>query len=386
MNNQFTFEEKQGILNNFPNIKLSYENIIHNKVLGNKNSDYNLYLAIPCGKKCFAWFTVFNNEDVCLIMELMPNKSISEIRIYNCVFNNDLTYGNGTILYGTHFNYNQTNFFSIENIFYWKGSDLTNYNWYDKFQCISKLFMGDIKQICYNKKYMVFGLPLLSSNLEDLKKHIDSIEYKIYNIQFRNLKKINSYDCILYKNFDIDHCILEFNKIVIVNEPKEEINPKQNIQQPRQQQQCSKQRADTTTNKPYTPYTLYTSYTQYTPKQVVFKIKPDIQNDVYQLYCLDDSLIETYYRVAYIPDYKTSVMMNKLFRNIKENENLDLLEESDDEEEFQNEREDRFVHLNTAYNMLCGFNYKFKKWYPISLAPNNYKIIQQSELLKYDKK
>jgi hypothetical protein len=372
MNKQFTFEEKHGILNNFPNIKLSYENIIHNKVLVDKTKDYeyDLYLAIPCGKKCFAWFTVLNNENICLIMELMPNKSISEIRIYNCIFNNDLIYGNGTILYGTHFNYKQTNFFSIENIFYWKGRDLTNYNWYDKLQCISKLFIGDIKQISYNKKYMVFGLPLLSSNLEDLKKHVDSVDYKIYNIQFRNFKKINTYDCILYKNFDIYASILEFNKIITVNEEKFDILPKQNIQQPRpqHQQQHQQQRV------------------QYAPKQIVFKIKPDIQNDIYHLYCLDDGLIETYYKVAYIPDYKTSVMMNKLFRNIKENENLDLLEESDDEEEFQNERDDRFVNLTTSYNMLCGFNYKFKKWYPISLANDNLKVIQQSDLSKYDKK
>ena len=34
-----------------------------------------------------------------------------------------------------------------------------------------------------------------------------------------------------------------------------------------------------------------------------------------------------------IPDYKTSVFMNDLFRTIKENKNLDLLEESDDEED-----------------------------------------------------
>jgi len=246
---------------------------------------------------------------------------------------------------------------------------LTNYNWYDKLQCISKMFMSDIKQIGYNKKYMVFGLPLLSSNLEDLKKHIESVEYKIYNIQFRHFKKINTYDCILYKNFDIDNTILEFNKIApTVNEPKVEIVPKQNLEQQRPQQQQQQQRV------------------QYTPKQIVFRIKPDIQNDIYHLYCLNNDLIESYYKVAYIPDYKTSVMMNKLFRNIKENENLDLLEESDDEEEFQNEREDRFVNLTASYNMLCGFNYKFKKWYPISLANDNVKVVQQSDLSKYDKK
>ena len=43
---------------------------------------------------------------------------------------------------------------------------------------------------------------------------------------------------------------------------------------------------------------------------------------------------EEYVDVALIPDFNTSVMMNKLFRNIKENSNLDALEESDDEAEL----------------------------------------------------
>jgi hypothetical protein len=365
----FSFAEKQEILKNFPNIKLSYENIIHNKVVNNKINTCDLYLAIPCGKKCFAWFTSYNDENVCFIMELMENKNIYDIKIYNCVFNSDLTYGNGTIVYGTHFNHKQTNFFAIENIYYWKGNDITNYGWYDKLKYQTKLFEGDIKQVCYNKKYIIFGLPLLASNLEDLKKHIDSVEYKIYSLQLRNLNKLDTFDSILYKNLDINTTILKSDKIV---KQIKQILPEQS--QVSIQIQDNKQKHINTRQ-----------FSNYTPKQVVFKIKPDIQNDIYHLYCLNDS-IETYYKVAYIPDYKTSVMMNKLFRNIKENENLDSLEESDDEEEFQNEREDRFVHLNTSYNMLCGFNYKFKKWYPINLVNDNVKIIQQSELSKYDKK
>jgi hypothetical protein len=66
--------------------------------------------------------------------------------------------------------------------------------------------------------------------------------------------------------------------------------------------------------------------------------------------------------------------MNKLFRIIKENNNLDALEESDDEEEFENEKEDRFVYLNKEYKMECVYNYKFKKWKPVKLADNNSNI------------
>ena len=67
-------------------------------------------------------------------------------------------------------------------------------------------------------------------------------------------------------------------------------------------------------------------------------------------------------------------MMNKLFRTIKENDRLDALEESDDEEEFENENEDRFVNLGKSYNMVCLYNHKFKKWYPNRVADKNLDI------------
>jgi hypothetical protein len=72
--------------------------------------------------------------------------------------------------------------------------------------------------------------------------------------------------------------------------------------------------------------------------------------------------------------------MNKLFRIIKENENLDALEESDDEEEFENEKADKFVRLNQSYKMICQFNHKFKKWTPLKVADEKSNIITLDEL------
>jgi hypothetical protein len=91
---------------------------------------------------------------------------------------------------------------------------------------------------------------------------------------------------------------------------------------------------------------------------------------------------EEYFDIALIPDFTTSVMMNKLFRKIKENYNLDALEESDDEEEFENEKEDRFVYLDKTYNMVCLFNNKFKKWYPVKIAEANSEITNINKVKK----
>ena len=120
--------------------------------------------------------------------------------------------------------------------------------------------------------------------------------------------------------------------------------------------------------------------------QGVFKIIPDIEPDIYNVFAYNyKNGIEEYYDIAFIPDFKTSVMMNKLFRNIKENDNLDAIEESDDELDFEDNREDKYVYLDRSFKMNCEYNNKFKRWTPISLAGKNDKIISISSLkiIKY---
>ena len=57
--------------------------------------------------------------------------------------------------------------------------------------------------------------------------------------------------------------------------------------------------------------------------------------------------------------------MNRLFRNIRENDWLDALEESDDEEEFENIDLDKFVDMEKEYLIECQYFPAFKKWSPV---------------------
>jgi len=357
-----SFADKQDLMSSFPNIKLCYDNIIHNKVENvTKNVDYDLCSAIPCGKKCFTWFTQIQNKNVCLVLELINKKSINDIKVYNCVFNNELVYGkNGTIFYGTLFHYSQTPFFTIEDVFYCKGDDVAGNNWSRKFNILSNVFSNDIKQIAYNKNFIVFGLPLMARDTAELKTLLEDVQYKIYNIQFRSFNKTNTMDSILLSG--INNVVKTSDAAVPILEPKQE------------------PLIQSTTKQQIAQAPKIQSHKQTLPKNIIFKVKADIQNDIYHLYCMENNK-EIFYNIAYIPDYKTSVMMNKLFRNIKENDNLDLLEESDDEEEFQNENIDRFVDMNKSHLMICKFNHKFKKWYPVKDFSNqNPLIVDKKEL------
>ena len=93
----------------------------------------------------------------------------------------------------------------------------------------------------------------------------------------------------------------------------------------------------------------------------MFSTMADILPDIYHLY--DDS--DIYVGVAHIPDYRTSVYMNSIFRTIKENANLDLLEESDDEAEFENTSISKYVNLKKMERIECVYNVKFMKWTPL---------------------
>ena len=101
--------------------------------------------------------------------------------------------------------------------------------------------------------------------------------------------------------------------------------------------------------------------------KAVFKVKPDIHDDTYSLYYnTDDSY--TFYEKMLIPSYDCSIMMNNIFRNIKENKNIDYIEESESEDEFQDTDLYRFIKKELSYNMLCYYHNKKNKWIPISVT------------------
>ena len=111
-------------------------------------------------------------------------------------------------------------------------------------------------------------------------------------------------------------------------------------------------------------------------------VKATIESDIYYLYC--DNSDNKY--LAYIPSYKCSLMMNHKFRKIKENVNLDSLEESDDEDDFQNIGKDKYVNLNLNAKMRCTYNYKFKKWEPIMFVDNSTHLAKFEQIKQIEQK
>ena len=102
----------------------------------------------------------------------------------------------------------------------------------------------------------------------------------------------------------------------------------------------------------------------------------DLDDDIYHLYCYG-----AYFDLAYIGTRKESKYMNGLFRNIRENSNVDLGEESEDEDLFQNVNPDKYVDLEKRIKMNCVYNTRWRRWTPVSVAADNSRIVNVKELV-----
>lgn len=227
----------------------------------------------------------------------------------------------GTILYGTYFKIGKSRYFSCEDIIQYKDDMMKETVYKDKLKIIKNIFDKELRQVLYTQDFVYFGIPIIGTNLNDLIENIPRLSYEVNGIQCRNWNKIKEKGLLLYKDIRI--------------------------------------------------------------KDPIFRITANIEADIYTLHCQDR--ISSEYGYAGIPTYKLSVTMNKIFRKIKENSKLDLLEESDNEEEFEDISSDKFVDLKKYCYMTCIFNKKFKKWIPCKIV-NEHKNIERTLLTKYELK
>lgn len=287
-----------SIINRFPFCEPSYSTFVNKKV----STDY--YMAIPMGKKYLAWFTHYNNDFVCIFVEVEEKNgafALKSATIRHCCFAKELTYGNGTLLYGT---INSNKFFCIEDIFYYKNKDCTNYSPKNKLNLLQTIFESntDLKIIDFLPNNIIFILCMMNESFRLLNEDINNLDVKTYAIK-----------CV---NF---------------------------------------------TNKK----TFKLKYVAQQITNAIFEVGAELATDTYSLYGANNSFVG----LAYIPNYKISVLMNSLFRNIKENTNLDAIEESEDEEEFENkDNPDFFVDTEKRVVMECEYNPHFKGWVPLKIA------------------
>ncbi len=322
---------------------------------------------IPKGRKCVLWF----KQNQCWMFQIAkrpytpntntnsPNRPNSpfihgkvqyeEARMIHMPFTNAAWYaGQGTMIYGTCVFEKRKDVqkrFSVENVIWLCGEKQPDNGSLGRF---SAFFDAYSKERA--KHHFQLYMPVMHSAFNDaVRDAIKITSYEVFCIQHRFLNR----PCIEFKNLAMSH--IDIDTTSVVDNPL--FFPKQ------ANTTASVATASVATASVATRATA--SLVQYKSQTRTFVIAPDAQNDIYYVLRGSDEPITANTMIAHIPNYKTSVMMNALFRNIKENRNLDALEESDEEDEALIP----LVDVNKRLRMSCTFSTRFKRWQPVGLQP-----------------
>jgi LysM repeat protein len=376
------------------NIEFSYETVCHEKIIS--ETEYEICIGIPQSKKYIGYITLVQEQPpkfkdaatpntvpfypILIIYELNRFRKITNIHTIATVtlsFCEVVSWMDETIFYGSIID----DFFIIEDILYYKGISLRNAIFSEKIEKMVHLISlsKQFEYLAPTEKNtpdtddddetpilhidaptdapvdvppsLKMVLPTMFKTTPDNKIQPSHVPYPIHHIQYRSISQLKP--------------IINVN-ITRMGQPVN-IQPKHNITPPKSVQ--------STTHRKYNYNT-----PQYR-KRTVFEIAADYQYDVYHLYAYNNHVSPTsptptpknkhvFVDIAFIPNYTTSKMMNSIFRKIKENDNLDYIEESDDEDDFENMDMAKYVYLDKRVNMECQFNHKFKKWMPIRVVDN----------------
>lgn len=331
-----------------------YNNSTSNKILFHDNAE--IYILKPKGKKAFLWFTYIKSKMICILIFINNNNLYDNSNQYyevNIDYDDELCYNN-VLLFGYYLHYKSEQYFIIENVYNYNklntliGDEYYNHKITNKLYIIENV-LNKVKNYVNNannvnnvnnvnnannvnktnnvhkSNILNINLPVIT-NKDNLYKILNSIDYSIYSIHVYSKDK--------YLGNFVINTILSNDK-----------NNRSNI-------------------------------------RVTFKVTASLNNDIYNLYILNNNN-EEFYDYALIDTYKRSKFMNSLFRTIKENENIDYIEESEDEEYFENIDKNKYL-LNKCYNLECMYNNKFKKWVPLKISENS--IINKNNLFKFIKK
>jgi hypothetical protein len=386
-------QDTDSLLSNFPTTRLSYEASIHKNDKPSIDSDYKCFI-LPKGRRCIAWATEWRRNKIVAVIDIDgaisrdrnpdrgQERTISpiirkfnqdngwfpgKVRIFDACFDWSLVYG--TVFGGVIFRMNEhivdTQFFSIHTIYWYKGNPVPPMTASAHIRVCEDLFREhDIRQVAYTKQNsVVFGLPILCNTEQDAENIVKGLPYETFAIQYRYFTHTRVFQRILQER---PMSSSQYQPIVTNIRVPAPVPVPVPVPAP----------VHVPVPAPSKRLFVHPPDEMLTNIHATFIVRPNIQNDIYELFVLSPSsrgggggrCESIFHNFAHISGYKTSVMMNRLFRNITENERLDSMEESEDEAEFENTEPDKYVTLTKEYNMVCRFNKRFCRWVPIEVV------------------
>jgi len=383
--------EKKRVVSLFPKIELCNETLLHQKV---HNAD--IYIATPYGTKYFMWLTTTDH----LFRDHRPSTAIcifieSSGNAMNHLHTQHIFYvpvscpqgwwpdGHNRIFHGIMFRpiKMSSHYFALNHIYDTKTAHISGHKTFAQYlQTLNYIFndttfVATIRNPLIQHHALHIGAPIMDRQFSQIISKIHDLPYNVQYIYFRYMNQSENEKVQFVKYFkptknkiSNDGCTSTYTATTATA----------SVSQTKENQTHKLGNAGSiTTNTSTSTIKINKNNNVKNLTHAVFLAYPLLRQDCYNLFAMDDSNTdindakekEVFIDMAFIPNYKTSLMMNNLFRNTKEIHNLDLLEESDDEEEFETSHNNN-VDITASKTILCEYSPKFKKWVPVSLTQN----------------
>ena len=369
-------ETNKDLLYEFPTyIKPFYEIPVHKK---SNFDDYDTAVAVPIGKRAYLWFRYVDHNPTACVIEVGRNRELLDHVHFIVNFRFPESFALGTILSGYWIDGEEDcpnrRYFVTDEIHQFEGHCFGNpfpvplirkFEAYCEFyEKMSSKSNGLVQEVCSVHSAIMWSV--CGKTWKECKKELvlpsewkENMGYQLKHIQFRSSTKVMPYcNQLQTKNpwisnestlpYEMNETAAYLNKIMPTNN------------------------GDAVIGRKFIPDWNFCFYNRIYSSDVVLYVTAGIAFDVYYYHLKDDIVLDD----VLIADLKTSKMMNEVFRSIPESHCLDIIEESDDEEEFQDLREDKYVDLQKKVLVRCIFNRKFKKWIPVE--PLEMNIYNQS--------
>lgn len=373
-------EHTSNLLHRFPvnEARLAYETTVPTTKQISK-TDYDICFAIPYGKKAFLWHTFDGDRKVAVLIEINRENAFG---LVSFVFSSseghppekNRDFELGTIVSGVLYEEevpkeekepeakekeerkNKNNkVFVVDDIHMYRGHYLARKTFREK--------SGYLFDFLQNQRYdLPIVLPVFWNTVVDSSSKVE-IPYTVRHYQYRSSSRILPHLCmsVLKKPGSVPLAVP-----LAIRPPPSVLEVEVEAENQKTSSQSIKRRFQMNWRFDYSkPAYRKTAY---------FYVRADTMFDVYFLGAMDMERQENtivYCQNALVQNYKTSVFLNGFFRNIRENANIDAIEESDDEDDFEDVRENKYVDLEKEVVMECAFHYKFKKWMPFRFANAN---------------
>jgi hypothetical protein len=269
--------------------------------------------VIPYGKKAFLWHTFDGDQKVAILIEINRENAFGLVTFLRNNPEKNRDFELGTIVSGVIYEEEQEGqverhkVFVIDDIHMYRGHTLARKTFRDK--------SGYLFDFLKNQRYDVpIVLPVFWNTDVDSSPMDREIPYTVRHYQYRSSSRILPHLCM--------SIIKKPGSGIAVARPPPSVLESENTSLIKRRFQMN-WRFDF--SKPVYRKTAF------------FYVRADTMFDVYFLGAMDMGRQENtivYCQNALVQNYKTSVFLNGVFRNIRENANIDTIEESDDEDDL----------------------------------------------------